>query len=173
MPIVLPAGSAAVLLPASHNLQARKSDNTGACENGPEFSHGLRNYETGPFARKVVTLERKRLGATWRPRSITKVCPMTEEEIEGCEFRRNPAMLASRKHPEQGFRTCLGILRSYRGLDASRVEAVSSRALELGVINSKGIASLLARKPDDATAKNDPPATLFDHVNLRGPGYYH
>jgi len=83
------------------------------------------------------------------------------------------AVLASRKHPEQGFRTCLGILRSYRGLDASRVEAVSTRALELGVLNCKGIASLLARKPDDATTKNDSPTTLFDHANLRGPGYYH
>ena len=40
-------------------------------------------------------------------------------------------MLASRPHPEQGFRTCLGILRSYRGLDRVRVEAVSARAVEL------------------------------------------
>jgi hypothetical protein len=58
------------------------------------------------------------------------------------------AVLASRKHPEQGFRTCLGILRSYRGVDLARVEAVSARAVELGVLNCKGVASLLARKPD-------------------------
>jgi len=81
-------------------------------------------------------------------------------------------VLASRKHPEQGFRTCLGILRSYRGLDAGRVEAVSARAVELGVLNCKGVAALLARKPEEATANNDPPATLFDHANLRGPRYY-
>ena len=107
--------------------------------------------------------------AEWTPdrfrRWAVKIGPNTEALIS--------AVLASRKHPEQGFRTCLGILRSYRGLDASRVEAVSARALELGVLNSKGIASLLARKPDDATVKNDPAATLFDHANLRGPGYYH
>ena len=82
-------------------------------------------------------------------------------------------MLASRPHPEQGFRTCLGILRSYRGLDAGRVEAVSARAVDLGVLNCRGVASLLARKPDSAAAKDSSPATLFDHVNLRGPGYYH
>ena len=41
------------------------------------------------------------------------------------------AVLASRPHPEQGFRTCLGILRFYRGLDRVRVEAVSARAVEL------------------------------------------
>ena len=82
------------------------------------------------------------------------------------------AVLASRPHPEQGFRTCLGILRSYRGLEPVRVEAVSARAVELGVLNCKGVASLLARKRD-AAAKDSRPATLFDHANLRGPGYYH
>jgi hypothetical protein len=81
-------------------------------------------------------------------------------------------VLASRPHPEQGFRTCLGILRSYRGVDPARVEAVSARALELGALNCKSVASLLAQKRD-AAAKDGRPATLFDHANLRGPGYYH
>ena len=63
-------------------------------------------------------------------------------------------------------------MRSYRGLDAGRVEAVSARAVELGVLNCKGVASLLARKPDSAAAKDSGPATLFDHANLRGSRYY-
>ena len=83
------------------------------------------------------------------------------------------AVLASRPHPEQGFRTCLGILRSFRGLDVQRVEAVCARAVELGVLNCKGVAALLARKPENAAAKDGRPTTLFDHANLRGPGYYH
>jgi transposase len=107
--------------------------------------------------------------AEWTPdrfrRWAGKIGPNTEGLIS--------AVLASRPHPEQGFRTCLGILRSYRGLDTARLEAVSARALEIGVLNCKGVAALLARKPDEAAAKNDPPATLFDHANLRGPGYYH
>ena len=65
-----------------------------------------------------------------------------------------------------------GILRSYRGLDPARLEAVSARAVELGVLTCKGVAALLARKRDNASAE-DSPATLFDHANLRGPGYYH
>ena len=107
--------------------------------------------------------------AEWTPDRFRhwagKIGPNTEALIS--------AVLASRKHPEQGFRACLGMLRSYRGLDTARVEAVSARAVELGVLNCRGVASLLARKPDDAAAKNDPPVTLFDHANLRGPGYYH
>ena len=65
------------------------------------------------------------------------------------------------------------LLRSYRGLDTARLEAVSARALELGVLNCKGVASLLARKPESVTAKDSAPATLIEHANLRGPGYYH
>jgi transposase len=107
--------------------------------------------------------------AEWTPerfrRWAGKIGPNTESLIS--------AVLVSRPHPEQGFRTCLGILRSYRGLDTARLEAVSARAVELGVLNCKGVAALLARKPDDAAAKDDRPDTLFDHANLRGPGYYH
>jgi len=105
--------------------------------------------------------------AEWTPdrfrRWAAKIGPNTEGLIT--------AVLASRPHPEQGFRTCLGILRSYRGLDAARVEAVSARAIELGVLNCKGVALLLARK-FDASGADSRPITLFDHANLRGPGYY-
>ena len=59
------------------------------------------------------------------------------------------------------------------GLDAGRVEAVSARAVKLGVLNCKGVASLLARKPESTAAKDSSPATLFDHANLRGRVYYH
>ena len=107
--------------------------------------------------------------AEWTPdrfrRWAGKIGPNTEGLIS--------AVLASRPHPEQGFRTCLGILRSYRGLDPVRVEAVSARAVELGVLNCKGVASLLAHKARQSGAKDSRPATLFDHANLRGPRYYH
>jgi len=83
------------------------------------------------------------------------------------------AVLASRRHPEQGFRTCLGILRLYRGVDPTRAETVSARALELGAFTCKNVASLLARKHDGPGAKDGAQTTLFDHANLRGPGYYH
>jgi hypothetical protein len=61
------------------------------------------------------------------------------------------AVLAIRPHPEQGFRTCLGILRSYRGLDPAHLESVSARAVELGVLNCKGVASAAALERRGAT----------------------
>jgi hypothetical protein len=42
------------------------------------------------------------------------------------------AILTHRPHPEHSFRTCLGILRLYRGIEPARAEAVSARAFEIG-----------------------------------------
>lgn len=106
--------------------------------------------------------------AAWSPerfrRWAAQIGPNTEALIA--------AVLASRSHPEQGFRTCLGMLKLYRGVDAVRTEAVSARALEIGAFNCKSVAALLARK-SPAPARETAPTTLFDHANLRGPGYYH
>ncbi|WP_370649424.1 IS21 family transposase [Neorhizobium galegae] len=81
------------------------------------------------------------------------------------------AVLASRPHPEQGFRTCLGILRLFRDITRDHVEAVSARAVEIGGLNCKSIASLLANHK--AAKHSTEPSAIIDHANLRGPGYFH
>jgi transposase len=83
------------------------------------------------------------------------------------------AILTHRPHPEQGFRTCLGILRLYRGIEPARAEAVSARAFEIGAMNYRSVASILANNLDRAAARqnrNEP--TLFEHPNVRGPRYF-
>jgi transposase len=106
--------------------------------------------------------------ADWTPDRFRRWAARIGPNTEGLVV----AVLASRRHPEQGFRTCLGLLKLYRGVDPARAEAVSIRALEIGALNCKSIAALLARK-SAAAAKDGATATLFDHANLRGPGYYH
>ena len=85
--------------------------------------------------------------AEWTPerfrRWAGKIGPNTEGLIS--------AVLASRRHPEQGFRTCLGILRSYRGLDPARLEAVSARALE------HSACSIARASPLSSPANTTPP----------------
>ena len=107
--------------------------------------------------------------AEWSPdrfrRWAAAVGPNTEQFVL--------AVLASRRHPEQGFRTCLGVLKLYRGVETTRAEAVSARALELGAFNCKSVAALLARKAAATAGRGETPALLFDHANLRGPGYHH
>ena len=79
---------------------------------------------------------------------------------------------ASRPHPEQGFRTCLGILRLFRGLDPARAEAVSARAVAIGALTYKSLASILAHNLDRARPQPES-AAVIDHPNVRGPRYFH
>ena len=106
--------------------------------------------------------------ADWTPdrfrRWATSVGPCTEALVT--------AILAHRPHPEQGFRTCLGVLRLFRELEAGRAEAVSDRALQIGALTYKSIASILANRLSRRLDPDEPTA-LGDHANLRGPGYFH
>ena len=82
------------------------------------------------------------------------------------------AILHGRPHPEQGFRTCLGIMRLYRGLAPPRAEAVSTRAIAIGALSYKNIASIIANNLDRSTQQAESKAVI-DHPNLRGAGYFH
>jgi transposase len=83
------------------------------------------------------------------------------------------AVLARRPHPEQGFRTCLGILRLYRGINATRAEAISIRAVEIGALNYQSVASILEHRLETKTAPRTADSAPILHVNIRGSRYYH
>lgn len=108
--------------------------------------------------------------AEWTPERLQRdargIGPATEALII--------AVMASRPHPEQGFRTCLGILRLFRGLEASRVEAASTRAVEIGALSYASVASILKHRLDGTASSAGPTddAPLL-HDNIRGSGYYH
>jgi len=108
--------------------------------------------------------------AEWTPerlqRDARSIGPATEALII--------AVMARRPHPEQGFRTCLGILRLFRGLEAARVEAASNRAVEIGALSYASVASILKHRLNQTASSPGPTddAPLM-HENIRGSGYYH
>jgi len=83
------------------------------------------------------------------------------------------AILAHRPHPEQGFRTCLGVMRLLRGVDPARAESVASRAVEIGALNYKSIASILANNLDRRPSALAAADTVIEHANIRGSHYFH
>jgi transposase len=107
--------------------------------------------------------------AEWTPERLQRqargIGPNTEALII--------AVLARRPHPEQGFRTCLGVLRLFRGLEAVRVEAVSLRAVEIGALAYASIASILKHRLDQSASSQAAEDTPLMHENIRGSGYYH
>jgi transposase len=87
-------------------------------------------------------------------------------------------ILEHRSHPEQGFRSCLGIVRLAKSFSATRVEAACERGLHVGAKSYGSIKSILDNRLDGQPVRragvigeDEVPAVL--HPNIRGSGYYH
>lgn len=107
--------------------------------------------------------------ADWTPEKI---------KLQAERIGPNTAILAEvilreRTHPEQGFRSCLGILRLAKPHGRDALEAACLRALEINARSYKSVNSILKnnlhrKRPEPAT---DGPA--ISHPNIRGAGYFH
>ena len=62
------------------------------------------------------------------------------------------AILADRPHPEQGYRSCLGLLRLGRRYGDGRLEAASARALAVGARSYRHVDSILKHGLDRLAA---------------------
>jgi transposase len=88
-------------------------------------------------------------------------------------------ILEHRPHPEQGFRSCLGIVRLARAFGTPRLEAACERALHVGARSYGSVKSILdhrldgqpVRRPRSAQDADEAPAIA--HGNIRGSRYYH
>ena len=80
-------------------------------------------------------------------------------------------ILRSRPHPEQGFRSCIGILGLAKRYGAERLDAACARALTLGTRSYSSVAAILKNAQERKQTSPEHPS-LF-HENIRGPGYYH
>jgi transposase len=104
--------------------------------------------------------------AEWTPERFRRWAATIGPNTEGLVI----AVLGNRPHPEQGFRTCLGVMRLFRGINQTRAEAVA--ALAIGALTYKSVASILNNNLDRAPAAAQG-ATVIEHPNLRGPEYFH
>ncbi len=83
------------------------------------------------------------------------------------------AILHSRPHPEQGFRSCLGIFRLGRRYGEARLEAACERALTVGALSYRSVDSILKGSLDRAPLPEPPPVRATrTHANVRGPAAY-
>ena len=108
--------------------------------------------------------------AEWTPKRLVswahKTGPATAELVG--------EILATRRHPQQGFRSCLGILRLGKSYGELRLEAACQRALRIRAFSYKSIESILKHKLDQQPLpENNPDNPSIAHGNLRGADYYH
>ena len=114
------------------------------------------------------------------PKAHQQYAAWTPERVVRWAEQTGPAtahvittILASRAHPQQGFRSCLGILRLGKTYGAVRLEAACGQARALAAYAYRSVASILQHGLDQHPVPSDrasPP--LIPHANIRGPQYY-
>ena len=81
-------------------------------------------------------------------------------------------LLEEQRHPEHGYRACLGLLSLVRKYGKPRLEAACLVALELGTARYSHVRDILANGRDRVHAADTPQWTSPQHAHVRGPGYY-
>ena len=110
-----------------------------------------------------------RFRSDWTPERIrcqaARIGPNTETFVE--------VVMRERRHPEQGFRTCLGVIRLAKTFGHDRLEAACDRAL---LINARSYSSLhsILKNGLDRTSRTQPTdEPVITHSNIRGAQYFH
>ena len=83
-------------------------------------------------------------------------------------------ILEHRPHPEQGYRSCLGLLRLAKQYGPERLNAACDRARAAGARSYRHVDAMLKHGLDRQPlliADAEPPPAL-PHDNVRGPAYY-
>ena len=105
----------------------------------------------------------------WTPqrflRWAAKIGPLTTQLTE--------KILTSRVHPQQAYRSLMGILRLGKSYGNDRLEQACGRALVIGAVSFRSIDSILKNGLDKANEVEDVPQEPVVHDNIRGPHYYH
>jgi len=128
-----------------------------------------RRYEKGRF----TTLPEH------RPEKHRKYCEWTPDRIIQWAEKTGPEtaalvehILTGRTHPEQGYRSCLGILSLAKKYSRERVEAACKRANAIKAYSYKSVKSILETGFDRQPLPEEREVKPIEHENIRGEGYY-
>jgi transposase len=140
--------------------------------NGTRLTSHPRSYARGRHTTKTEHMpasHQKHL--EWTPSRIIRWGESIGPSVAALVER----IIASRRHPEHGYRSCLGILRLAKRYGPERLEAACGRALAVNALSYKHVESTLKHgldrdKLDDPTKPARPGVV---HENVRGRDYYH
>lgn len=138
---------------------------------GERVASHLRSYQRGRHTTIDEHMPKAhREHAEWSPSRIINWA----ETIGTSTKALAEAILAERRHPEQGYRSCLGILRLGKQYGKERLEAACARAFSVRARSYRHVESILKNNLDRIPAPAKPPAAgpPVDHENIRGGDYY-
>lgn len=78
-------------------------------------------------------------------------------------------IICQRKHPEQGCRTCLCVIRLAGKIDRDRLDAACKRALEINARSYSPVHSILKNGPERKPRTRATEEPAITHPNIRRP----
>ena len=153
-------------------LDARFNQHTVECfHQGKRVASHVRSFVRGGHSTVTEHMpESHRQYGDWSPQRLVNWASQTGPGTTEIITR----ILAARQHPQQGFRSCLGIMRLAKSYSKQRLEAACQRALTLGSYRYKSIESILKHGLDQQALATQQELELpQDHDNVRGSSYYH
>jgi transposase len=154
------------------SLEARYSERTVECfHKGQRVASHVRSHLKGRHTTVVEHMPTShRSYAEWTPQRLIRWAEKTGPATAGVV----QTILERRAHPQQGFRSCLGIMRLGKSFGEQRLEAACRRALTLGACSYKSIESILRQGLDRKALPEQQDLDLsIAHENIRGSDYYH
>jgi transposase len=151
---------------------------------GKRVSSHQRSYRAGGYTTNPEHMpSHHRKHAEWSPSRVLNWAGEIGLEVKLLVEK----ILETKKHPEQGYKAALGIVRLAKKYGNRRTNLASQKALEMGVYSYRFVAEVLKNKMDGGERcfdespmqiKIDPETgkeqlTLLGAENVRGSGYYH
>jgi len=81
--------------------------------------------------------------------------------------------MEKRRHPEQAYRACLGVLKLARSFGNDRLDCACERALEINAYSYSSLHSILKNGLDRTPQRRATDEPAITHPNIRGAGYFH
>ena len=81
-------------------------------------------------------------------------------------------LMRDKPHPEQGYRSAMGILSLARRYERERLEAACDRALTIGAVSYSSVNAILKAGFDKIPPATKPAKPTPAHGNIRGGSYY-
>ena len=136
---------------------------------GQRVASHARNSRQGGFTTVAAHMPAAhRAHMEWTPQRLVHwgegIGPATAEAVT--------RLMAENRHPEHGYRACLGLLSLSKRYGKPRLEAACTLALQIGACQYRHVKDILKNKRDRSAPVASAEWVSPEHAPLRGPGYY-
>jgi transposase len=104
----------------------------------------------------------------WTPQRFIDWAASIDESVQQLIIN----ILEKKQHPEQAYKSCMGVLSLEKKVGKERLANACKRALEFNIYNYKIVQNILEKKLDQIGGEPNDPDSMPDHYNIRGRKYY-